>query len=637
MNGARRFDRYDPVNGILRASFLDEEGNAEFQSQELLNIINQMAGRIVGLDLRPKVLRAENSLSALKDSAVAQVILDSVIPENNFESVVRNFAFNFVTLGSCGLTGHMVDHPTIGLTTDLEVVHPREIFAFPALGQDITKQRGILRQRQVPMSFLADVFGERIKRNKESLSYYTCDPGRAFQHFDYETELGIHYMPEASNQFGGDAGDGRDELTDMVTVRELWLDGPAGTCGRYIIASGEYIIDDQDFAGKEMYCPLAFGRFFDTGMFHGGGMFDLMFSLHRELERLLKSLFNNIRDIDRYGVVVMPHGAFNDRAVLREVGKGLRAYFYSPDPSMAENANYRPFVIQPFNSGDVPGKVASFAKQLMTDMNPIQNLLKEKGRVDSFSGLQFLDEQINRAMDNPINGVEQVFGQLYRSMASQSTKYLLASPRALPVTRLTLDLAGAVIDPETMDVSFHKNPLPVLSHLKFTVREVNPRSEAAMKQEGLELVQRQISDPQAFKIFCMQNGINLATWMDDDYAAFQSVNRDILLLYGDGTEPGRLVITPHRAKPDLQLRILQGFMASPAMSMASVEVQDEFKRYRETLMQYLGLSLPEAVPNPDDAAMLGAQMQQMAQAQPQQPQQPQLPQQVHLHSHSGAR
>jgi hypothetical protein len=46
-------------------------------------------------------------------------------------------------------------------------------------------------------------------------------------------------------------------------------------------------------------------------------------------------------------------------------------------------------------------------------------------------------------------------------------------------------------------------------------------------------------------------------------------------------------------------------MSDPRMAMASAEVQDKFKQYRQVLMQYNG-TLPEGVPNPDE--MLPAQM-----------------------------
>ena len=193
----------------------------------------------------------------------------------------------------------------------------------------------------------------------------------------------------------------------MANVRELWLDGPRGTCSRYIITCGNYTILDEDYSDVEVYCPVGVARFLENGSFYGAGMFDLLFGINRELERLLKSLFNNVRDTDRYGYLVMPAGSWNERAATKEIGKGLRVVPYEPDV-MADN--FRPFAVQPYNSGEMPGRVAQMAVERMTALNPIKDLVAEKGRVDSASGLQFLDEQINRAITTSSRNVERAFG-----------------------------------------------------------------------------------------------------------------------------------------------------------------------------------------------------------------------------------
>jgi len=65
----------------------------------------------------------------------------------------------------------------------------------------------------------------------------------------------------------------------------------------------------------------------------------------------------------------------------------------------------------------------------------------------------------------------------------------------------------------------------------------------------------------------------------------------------------------------LEIRVLNSFMASPTMGVASAEVQNAFIDYHKTMMSFMGLVLPNALPNPDDVAMLGRLDQQMAQIQ----------------------
>jgi hypothetical protein len=88
--------------------------------------------------------------------------------------------------------------------------------------------------------------------------------------------------------------------------------------------------------------------------------------------------------------------------------------------------------------------------------------------------------------------------------------------------------------------------------------------------------------------------------MGEEQSAYESVVRNILMLFGDGENPGQIILTPHTVLPALQGRVLNAFMSSPKMAMASPTVQDEFKKYREFLMMSMGMVLPEGVPSPEE-------------------------------------
>ncbi len=609
LNGMRRFDVFDPSTGHLSPHYLDEEGNMEFQSQEMLSAIDRAAARLSAMDLRPKVLRTGTSLPMIRQRATAQMLADALVSDDQIAEVSTKFAHIFTSLGSCGIQGHITDHPTIGLTGDLEVIHPKEILPFPSLGQDYTKECGMIRQRIVPLETLVEKFGPRIKSNLEDMEYYEIEVGDPIEDPDESYDAGYSVNPFNGKGYTENAAD----AMTVVRVRELWIDGPRGTCARYVICSGDYLIDDQDLENTQTYCPIGFARFMETGTFHGAGLFDLLFSINREMEKMLKALFNNIKELDRYGVVVMPQGSFNERSVLREVGNGLRMISYAPDPL---NEKFSPFMISPHNAGDIPGKTAAFAKQLMQGINPVQDLIAEKGRVDSATGLQFLDEQINRAMTNPTMGVVQAFGKMYRSMVSNASRELLLRPRPLPVKSLDLNLAGAIIDFDRSEVSFQNNPIPNVAHLTFSVRQVNPRSEVVRKQEAMQMLQAGLTDPDGLKLFALKEGLDFAMWLDEDQAAYEQVVQNILTLFGNGADAGQIILTPHTSRPELQLRVLSAFMSGPLISRADPTVIDEFKKYREAMIQFMGASLPAMVPNPDSAALFAEQASRNAGPQP---------------------
>jgi hypothetical protein len=608
MWGARRFDTFDPDSGSLTYSYLDDEGRLEFQSTEFLSAVDRIVGRLTAMDLRPLVQRVGNSLDAIRERSIAQIIGDSVVSEQQLEQVKSEYVTLFTLLGSCGVAGHMMDHPTIGLAADLEVVHPKELFPFPSLGQDYTRQLGLMRQRFLPVETLQRIFGRRIRDNLNRMEWFDQVTGDSHEAADFMEPFGGGLnLPDPGPRITGSGVVSRDDdTTSLVKTRELWVWGPRRMCLRYVVASGDYVIVDEDTSDTEVYCPVGFGRFMENGSFHGAGAFDLLFPLSREAEKLQKALFQNIRDVDQYGVLVMPHGSFNANTMLRDVGRGLRVFPWEPDPI---SEGFRPFSIQPFNTGDVPGRVAQFALQGLDRVNPVRDLIREKGRVDSQVGLSFLDEQVNRAMTTPTRGVQRAFGEMYRSLIHEATGQLAMSPRAMPVERLSTDLAGAVIDPRTMQVRFSDNPLPTnISRLSFGVREVNPRSEVVRKQEAVQLLQMFQGTGEMTKedfiLFALKEGLDFAMWTDEHQAAYDTVVRNVLLLFGDGEEPGEVIVTPQTSRPDMQLRVLTAFMSSPVMAVADSRVQDAFITYHDTLKGFMGMVLPEGVPNPDDEALL---------------------------------
>ena len=113
-----------------------------------------------------------------------------------------------------------------------------------------------------------------------------------------------------------------------------------------------------------------------------------------------------------------------------------------------------------------------------------------------------------------------------------------------------------------------------------------------------------VQDPTLFILYAVKEGLDVAMYIDRERAAYDTVVRNILLLFGDGEKNQMIIAVPHEAAPDLQLRVLEAFMAAPLMGRASPQIRNDFKAYRDFLIQQSGMVLPEAVPNPDDIALL---------------------------------
>jgi len=595
--GHRRFTTFDVNTGNVVGEYIDKDGNLEFIHSGLLRIFNDNASRLASLDWGPSVTRNDSSLEGLRERAMAQIVSDSIVRNDALRKMKPAASFLFSMLGCIGYTINLSDHPTIGLVGDMEIVHPRELYPFPSLNYDYTKQAGLMRERSVPLDTLVARFGTSIKNNRAKMHGADILYGENPDVFGAHPSLftGTSLLSPSGTPLG--AGDKASQ--SVARIRELWVEGPNGTVSEYAMISGEYVIDRQDFSKAEVYNPIGVARFMETGSFYGAGLFSLLFSLHRESERLIKALFNNIHDLDRYGVVLLPQGVINSKTVLSETGKGLKVLFYEPDPTGL--SDIRPIPISPSNSGDVPGKTATFAEQLIQSLNPVRDLISSKGRVDSASGLQFLDEQANQSMAVATLSNANALGTAYRSATARATRSLLMAPRTVPVSRLTLDLAGAVIDPKTQSVAFGDNPIPDISRLDFSIRELMPASKTAMKQAALSHLQIPgLTDPIATKIYFLEKGIDIEIWMEPEKAAYETAVFNSLLLYGDGETPGEIVVTPSQARPDIQTMIVGAFAASPKVAKASAEVQNAIADYLDTLRSFQSTVLPEGMPNPGD-------------------------------------
>ena len=85
LNGFRRFDVFDPRTARVVPYYLDEDGNMEFQSTELLSIIDKTTARLNTMDLRPRALRQGFSLAGLRVRSVAQLVADAVVSDQQLE------------------------------------------------------------------------------------------------------------------------------------------------------------------------------------------------------------------------------------------------------------------------------------------------------------------------------------------------------------------------------------------------------------------------------------------------------------------------------------------------------------------------------------------------------------------------
>jgi hypothetical protein len=592
MAGFRRFEVANAHTGQVEGHLTGEDGQYLYQDYEILMEQQRIEGRLAGIDVRPAVTTEGRTLQALRERASAQVISDHITSVEALDLAKREFAQIITAIGSCGLSGQVVEHPTIGLISDIEVVHPIEIYPYPVVGYNHWNTHGIIRRRPLPVDNLRELLGT-AKVNKAIKS-------RKVNQWHESLSSPVETSPTGLSQDEGHmSGDPRSRSgRHMIEVNELWVYGPAGTVESYTLTSGCYEFEHTTFDGLEVYPSLVFERFYDDGTFYGLGHYGMRMGSHRQAEVLQTAVFENVRNADKYPMLVLPQGSYKEHTLFENLG-GPKIVKYAPD---VFGEDFRPFAVPVPNSGTLPAQVLAIAKESGRAVNPLPDLMQDApARVDSAAAFQFLEQQGSQGFVKPSAAMRRAFSNVHRSLTQQATYQLQMSPQPLTVQRLTLDLAGVIVDNEG-NVQFTENPLPNVRRVTFGVKDRSNHSETARRMEAMDLLQRGLTDPQSTLLFLVMEGLDPAAFTDDIKNAVDVVTQNILRLYGDGDNPGEILFAPQLVRADIQLRIVSAFMGGIMMAAASPEVVDAFTDYQEALQQSLGTVVPEGLPNPDEMA-----------------------------------
>lgn len=606
-NGARQFRSLNLDRGQIDWSFSDEKGRTTYRHTKIPALIDRAVARACSLNWLPKIKKEGVSLQSVRERASAQTILRHLVHADTLEGPLREFAWMAAAYGFAGFCASAIPHPELGITAEFTPIHPLELFSFPCVAMDPTRQRGILWRRRVPISYLEQRFGRaKIASRLSRLDSWTTQFGGYLEGAEHSGWGGYSPSGEgamvAGDRTGGMSRDGRSLNEETVCeVRELWLDGPAGSCSRYILQCGDCILLDKAFQPGEYYCPISTARFMQSGAFKGLGIYDLLWSANRQTETMWEQLFENVRKQELYPVLMLPAGTFDGNVAFKTSPFGMKYGYYTPDPFGGQS---KPIPIEPVNNGAFPAQVAQSGMAIMEDIFPEAKVLggEAPGRVDSEGGLRFLDDQTFNPIASFLTSMRQCLTHNYRSLLCQASDLLTTGEATLPVNTLDSSMAGLILRPDgALDPL--RNPLPKPALLTITVQDESPRTTTSRKQEAEMNVQMGFQSPQDALIFMLKEGLDPAVYAPEVEGAIRRTDRNIAVLYGDGETPGQAVLTPQTEVPAIALKILKGFMADPSFSAASVEVQNAFWDYQQYLINQQQPVLPSGMPNPDELAL----------------------------------
>lgn len=605
LQGARDFTNINYSAGTLDVNYINEDGVLRFRYDEIVAKFQAQVGRLMQIDLAPRVQKKSIGLEDLRKASIAQIALDAAFPPSKVETLKLQM---LPPLTKYGLIGLIVWSE--GEEVGIDVAMPWELLPIPPNPTEDKDVRGLIRLRTVPVDWVqrlavtpdsgAKVYGEMEQIHAPVGQVPTS--GDRFNTY----AASVSMEPHAPQIYGskskgrGSRGRGEDKThVNLVELAEIWLETSTGYLGRYEMMAGKKLIYTKDYSKNKVYMPANVCHDIKTGGFWGRSFIDIQIPLNVEMEYTLGTVFQNIQDLDAYGILCIPQTLGIPPAVTR-ASDGTKRLFYSPDYTQQD---LKPFSLMPAKTGLLPAKVLELGTGLADKMaNQPGKMMKGEapGRVDSQAGLGFLYEVSNTPLTPTATGIASAVSNCYRAILD-TIAVEWPKEKLIQVTMLDDTLAGISFDPQTGSIRLAENVLPRPDEILISVRSMLPRSKEQEKMELMKSLEIGAIDMFEYRVEVRKRGLELPAGNEPEWQNYRRAMMENIILFSDGQSPGEVIVDMFDLHA-VHLRVLQAFMARPEFYAATPEVRDVFKKHYAAHLEGIGNTMPDQAPYPEEAA-----------------------------------
>lgn len=622
--GARHFNVVDPIAGSMEIAYENWDGSMQLRFEQILQDFSTEVGRLQKMAIDPVCTRRGESLDALRKGAIAHATLGTLVAPLNLDNLKVEALKMIVKYGTVGIEHWETDDPVF--RDAVSVIHPRELRGLPAWTDGKSGLRALVRKRDVPLDWIKgriNRMGKNVSTNLTDLKavkvpWGTSSPNEAANRYSTGSpSVGTPVLPDPSTSKYGFGAKVAKKMKDeekpdetgryFVCLEEIYvLDiDPAYMC-RYIIKIGDTIPVDDDFErpGYRVVCPIQVARYTDTGRFHGRGYVGPQIPLNDVIERMLGNFFQNVIDMDVYGTVLIPD-TWNVDTDTWKAGRRPRYQTYSPDLS---TPNHQQILIQPATSGMLPSKAAEVGLSIQQTLSGHGPMFQGEatGRMDSASGHGFLFDVANIRLSMPVNSFADAIVGVYGRLL-QSAKARYGDDDTMKLTAIDEAMAGVVVGKDGA-LSLSDNPIPEPWEVTIDIKDRMPRDLITRKQELKELFQMSLVTPTSFWLAAHDEKLDFPGSPRDLIESYRKAIWQVVMLFGNGKEPGLIDVGQQSTNPEVQLMVVQRFMNKIEFSLADQKVREAFEQWKMVLEQMLGKGFPEGLMPPDQAAMQQQQM-----------------------------
>lgn len=645
LQGMRRFDVVDLQRGQLDVSYQEEDGDVHMRWEEPLTRIQTEIGRLSRLDLTPVASKQLHSLESLRNSSIAQVILDQQETLVDADAISLGYITGLVQYGTYGIASWRDADSESPLAHVRELIPPWELLALPAGHSNPTDIRAVVRTRLFPLAQLVKQEGVKLPKDEALLdivelpygtntSQSVAGPGFSRGGGGGTFDALFDEEPGGKTKTAGIIA--RRKLTPgrttekFVRLREVYVLGPQGsTTARYVARAGRAIILDLPYLTENVTVPfpIGVGRYQSIGHFYGRSFAGKIIPFALELEGLLERLITNMADFDRFGFTMIPF----DRGIDFESFKATeepRIIGYEPDITVNTSGVEQ---ITPVTASDIPGRVFQLGLSILDRMTSQGPLLSgdAPGRADSGEAFSILAETGSTHLVPTAKSIKSAYATMFRFQLHEVRQRFqegISDDKGLPLTRIENSIAGVTIDAKTGRIQLRQDQLPDPFSVNLSIRSEDPLSGERRRQEALLMYKEGLLSVLEFIILNYKEGWdypigNRAVW--ENYVKAVLVN---LIMFNDGESVGELPgaskaagilgVMFHEAadKPEVHLLAIEDFIAGPEFSLASPAVQDAFLRRIVEIRARMGNVLPPQMPPIEQAAVESLARRQAAES-----------------------
>jgi len=610
--------------GTVQATWTDQQGRLKFVYEELLSRYQAQMGRLLGMDLTPRVLRKNESLDGQRAAAIDQAVLTHSFPASRVRKAQRALLPPFLCYGTVGLS--LWENPNDRQEQDIRVIPPWLITPIPTVVANSSDIRGVIVRKRVAIEEIKTMFaGETAKRGALAdvprLSVHRADTpsemgevtaiGPALDAFLDDSEV-----PTVDTHSRDGSDKGKTDKMDVVWLGNVFLWDERDFMVEQLVFAGEKLIYRIPFTLARTCRPVTTVHSIDVGGFFSRSWMELQIPLNGELESALGRSFQNARDLDLYGTTLLPTSMGLNRSVMHVAKDGRKYQFYEWDQMTSAKDQVIP--LHPYNAGGFAVQMVNVGTALGDRLaNQPAALMRgeSQGRIDSSGAYQYLGEMSNIPLSPDGAALAAGLSDIYRAALSRDLR-TWTDADVVKVTMLDDTLAGIVYDPRKGTISLAQNPIAHPDEVDVTVQSMMPVSKNQQVAELKDELAKGIVTPMQYRIKARIMNLDLPVGNEQEWESYKKAKLENVLLYHDGRsvpegaedQVGVLFSAEGDLHP-VHIQVHMELVATTKFSMATPPVRqrilDHIERHR---VDGLG-EMPRGMPPLEDAAQQSLMMQ----------------------------